>query len=215
MRTGPRLRGFEQRSELLLGLRGGDLGHTSIILQKWIKMYKISKIIILDYFVSFSLHFVGKRLASSALLRLNGTLEQGHFPPDARLATAHRQTESRTARRRRGYRRPAADSGRSRVGQDARHYQPHCLADPRKRRRAGLDSGRHLYQQGGQGDGRARGAAARPLLAGQALDRYLPLALRAHAAPRHRGAEGGRRGPDPRPLPSTTRTTSRPSSSRS
>ena len=44
-------------------------------------------------------------------------------------------------------------------------------------------------------DGRARGATAGPLVARQAADRHFSLALRAHAAPRHRSAEGRQRRP--------------------
>ena len=106
--------------------------------------------------------------ASLTARRPNDTLDSGTFPPDSRLASSPRPSQSRTTRRGRGHRRPAAHPGRRRIGQDPRHHPSHRLAHPGKKRRARRDPGRHLHQQGRRRNGRARQSAAGPLVARQA-----------------------------------------------
>ena len=76
-----------------------------------------------------------------------GKLVKGLFPPDPSVALPCCQSEPPAARSCGNCRRPAADPGWRRLGQDPRHHQPHRLADRGKRRRRGLDPRRNLHQQ--------------------------------------------------------------------
>jgi len=84
-------------------------------------------------------------------------------------------------------RRPAPRARRRGVGQDARPHGPDRASHPRARRRAVADLRRHVHEQGGGGDARACGRAARRRPA-RPVDRDLPLAVRAPAAARGRPA---------------------------
>jgi len=99
-----------------------------------------------------------------------------------------RPTEPAAARGRRNHRRPRADPRRRRQRQDARHYLPHRLPDRAQRRDAGIHSGDDLHQQGRHRNGRARRKTGGRTEHRQARHLDIPFVLRAHVAPRHRGA---------------------------
>ena len=88
-------------------------------------------------------------------------------------------------------RRSAADSGRGRLGKDARHRASHRLSRLREDRLSRSDHGGHLHEQGRPGNARARRAAARDRLP-RDVGVDVPRLVRAPVAPR---------GPQHRPQP--------------
>ena len=106
------------------------------------------------------------------------------------------------------HRRPAADSGRRRLGQDARHHAPHRVHHRRRPREAGRSARRHVHEQGRRGNARRASSSCSARTAGRSGSRRFTRCARGCCAARRR--RSGCRATSS----STTRPTSSPSSSR-